>query len=92
MFIRWAQRTAALKYLVEQGEYVHDFFAILQHYGIPTYYIDFSTDPAVAGFFSADTTTPPADGHSVIYCLNTEKLKDTWNNSALRTERPFEGG
>jgi FRG domain len=46
----------------------------IQHDGIPTNCIDFTTDPAVAGFFAADTKAPPTEGMSCIYCLDTKNL------------------
>jgi hypothetical protein len=77
MFRRWLTYAPELRYLLNE-EPPHDFFAVLQHYGIPTHYIDFSTDPGVAGFFAADTARPPSGGESCIYCLNTEELKEVW--------------
>jgi hypothetical protein len=78
MFLQWAPKISELQYLLE-AEHVHDVMAILQHYGIPTHYIDFTTDPAVAGFFAANTKKPPSEGQSCIYCLSTNNLKETWN-------------
>jgi FRG domain len=78
MFFDWVGQIPELRFLQEPG-YVHDIFAIMQHYGIPTHYIDFTTDPAVAGFFAADTSNPPTEGKSCIYCLNTEDLISDWN-------------
>src|SRR6516225_2128468 len=43
MFSNWAKNIRELQYLLEP-EHIHDFCAILQHYGIPTHYIDFTTD------------------------------------------------
>jgi len=34
------------------------FVPIAQHYGIPNHYIDFTTDPGVAGFFARTSATP----------------------------------
>jgi hypothetical protein len=86
MFAQWAQCMAELQYLM-QPEAVHDFFAILQHYGVPTYYIDFTTDPGVAGFFAADTKSPPRERRSCIYCLNTKNLVETWNDAKKLEKR-----
>ena len=57
MFFQWIGGIPELRYLREP-EHVNDCFAIMQHYGIPTHYIDFTTEPSVAGFFAADTTNP----------------------------------
>src|SRR6185436_19666248 len=48
----WLRSTAGLTNLAEDA---HAFMAIAQHYGIATHYLDFTTDPAVAGFFACDT-------------------------------------
>ena len=78
MFLKWASEILELQYLREPG-HIHDYFAILQHYGIPTRYIDFTTDPGVAGFFAADTKNPPSEGQSCIYCINTDNLMELWS-------------
>ena len=75
LFRKWLEENADLRHLVESGN-EHGFFAVAQHYGIPTNHIDFTTDPAVAGFFASDTKTPPEDGVSCIYCLDTRSLRD----------------
>src|SRR5438874_12453667 len=41
MFSYWVGKIPELQYL-RAPEYVNDFYAILQHYGIPTNYIDFT--------------------------------------------------
>src|ERR1044072_6189909 len=74
LFRAWLQDNAALSYLVHD-EHIDEFFAVAQHYGIPTNYIDFTTEPAVAGFFAADTQAPPTDWVSCIYSLNTGELR-----------------
>ncbi len=78
LFCNWVNSIPELQYLM-QPKHVHDLFAIMQHYGIPTHYIDFTTDPAVAGFFAADTATPPTAANACIYCLNTEDLMSLWD-------------
>lgn len=92
MFFEWMRKVPELQYLIEP-ERTHCLFAIIQHYGIATHYIDFTTDPAVAGFFAADTTTPPSDGQSCIYCLNTDDLMELWDvlrNLDFRKEASIE--
>ena len=49
LFFDWVGEIPELRYL-QNSEHDHDFFAIMQHYGIPTNYIDFTTNPGVAGF------------------------------------------
>lgn len=77
MFYKWVGTIPELRYL-QEVEHVHDFYAVMQHYGIPTHYIDFTSEPGVAGFFAADTVQP-STGKSCIYCLNTEDLIDVWD-------------
>jgi len=62
-FVRWAEKIPSLKYLLDE-EHTDAFFAVLQHYGVPTHYVDFSTDPNVAGFFAAHnpSATPGQQG------------------------------
>ncbi|WP_152900854.1 FRG domain-containing protein, partial [Pseudomonas aeruginosa] len=75
-FLGWTQAHPALKYLAAP-EHVDALLAVLQHYGFPTTYIDFTTEPAVAGFFASDTKVQPeGPGNSVIYCLNTDDLTE----------------
>ena len=82
MFLRWLTHCPELSRWADLSQKcnVHAVEAIMQHYGIPTHYIDFSTEPAVAGFFAADTQTLEYGTMSCIYCLNTEDLK-SWCSS-----------
>jgi hypothetical protein len=73
LFSRWLRANPNLSHLLDDDR-MHEFFAVAQHYGIPTHHIDFSKNPAVAGFFACDTAVPPADGDSCIYCLDTADL------------------
>jgi hypothetical protein len=75
-FLQWLQNTPGL---VKISKDPHVAFAIAQHYGIPTNYLDFTTDPAVAGFFAADTSAPIAGMESCIFCLNSADLLWFWN-------------
>jgi len=75
-FLDWARLVPELAYL-EDVSNEHSLFAIRQHYGYPTTYIDFTTDPSVAGFFASDTSQQPEEGTvSAIFCLDTNDLVD----------------
>jgi len=50
-FCDWLGSVPELRYLLNE-EQVHAFFAVLQHYGMPTHYVDFTVKPKVAGFFA----------------------------------------
>ena len=76
MFCYWLSNTPQLCHLLDQENW-HELFAVLQHYGIPTHYIDFTTDPGVAAFFAGDAKHAPAgDCESVIFCLNKYDLSE----------------
>lgn len=78
MFYKWLADHETLRYLQDAAS-VHNFFAILQHYGVPTRYIDFTTEPGVAGFFATDTTAAPDEHPACIYCLDTRELMEVWD-------------
>jgi hypothetical protein len=46
------------------------FWAVAQHYGIPTNYIDFTSDPKVAAFFATNSRSNSIGEQAVIICLN----------------------
>lgn len=77
LFINWIREKRELNYLLEENNQ-HQLEAILQHYGFPTNYIDFTTEPSVAGFFACDTLTPSIEVNSCIYCLDVDDLISLW--------------
>ncbi|MFN8242929.1 MAG: FRG domain-containing protein [Ferruginibacter sp.] len=72
-FMDWIAKIPELAYLLKE-ENTDQREAIMQHYGIPTDYIDFTTDPGVAGFFAADCAEPPVTGNACIYCVDSAEL------------------
>ena len=48
------------------------FFAVAQHYGLPTNYIDFSTDYKVAAYFATHSKQNQVGEECVIVCLNAD--------------------
>ena len=84
MFLGWLSQTPQLQSLLAN---VDSAGIVAQHYGIPTNYIDFSTEPGVAGFFAADSPVAYKDGEpGCIYCVNTDELMDVWET--MREFRP----
>jgi hypothetical protein len=84
MFLRWMKETPELKHLLDDPNAA---VAVAQHHGIPTNYIDFTTEPGVAGFFAADAPEIPKDEKSAcIFCLNTDDLLRIWE--LMRPFRP----
>lgn len=51
--------------------------AVAQHYGLPTTFVDFTTEPTIAGFF-ASHGRPSAVRPSCIMCLDTVDLAEFW--------------
>jgi hypothetical protein len=84
-FEHWVKRTPGLESLAGHSDAV---IAVAQHYGIPTNFIDFTTDPAVAGFFASER--PPSDPlrESCIMCLNTQDLQRFWRSMSSRYPTP----
>ena len=74
-FYDWVKTTKGLEYI---GENIDATMAVAQHYGLPTNYVDFSTEPKVAGFFASDYDKPLDDKLSCIICLNTGNLERFW--------------
>jgi hypothetical protein len=72
-FYSWLRHVGQISYL-HDARYWDHVQAILQHYSVGTHLVDFSTDPAVAGFFSADGYKPDPGGDCCIYCLNSSEF------------------
>jgi hypothetical protein len=77
-FVGWAQDVAGMaRYLAD----LDSMWAIAQHYGLQTLFIDFSDDPRVAAFFASDTQAAPAvDQRACIVCLNSQEFQEFWND------------
>ncbi|MBM3526287.1 MAG: FRG domain-containing protein, partial [Alphaproteobacteria bacterium] len=85
-FQAWLAETPGFERIGDDHDAV---FAIAQHHGLPTHYLDFTTDPAVAGFFAADTDNPEPGAESCIFCLNSNDLISLWGSiRKVRTELP----
>ena len=56
-FLSWVQRTRGLESLWDDADAA---VAVAQHYGILTNFIDFTTEPGVAGYFASEGA-PHAD-------------------------------
>jgi hypothetical protein len=46
------------------------FWAVAQHHGLPTNYIDFTSNPAIAAFFATNSKSNISGKDSVIVCLD----------------------
>jgi hypothetical protein len=51
-------------------------WAVAQHFGLPTHYIDLTRSPRVAAFFASDSSDPPElRKEAVIFCHNSQALR-----------------
>lgn len=71
----WAQTTPGLEELAARPD---ELLAVAQHHGIPTPFVDFTTEPEVAGYFATDGWTPGEGETGVILCVDTKDLLDLW--------------
>lgn len=66
------------------SENIDWFYAVAQHYGLPTSYIDFSTDPDVAAFFATNDSMKNASGEeAAIICLNESDFNETMEMASI---------
>lgn len=79
-FYEWVKATPALEPIADENS----FFAVAQHYGIPTNYIDFTTDPGIAAFFATQGQIPEGGKYGCIYCLNTKDIVRFWKTVVPR--------
>jgi len=84
-FIGWMKNTPGLEAIATLTD---EPLAIAQHYGIPTNFVDFTTDPLVAAFFAAHGDRPNDCTHGTIICLNTDDLQRFWQPMPARFPRP----
>ena len=91
-FQDWATNLPELSGLADGDEEAvpDSVFAIAQHYGIPTPFLDFTADPAIAGFFAAQSGRVAAEQKfGCIICLNSADLREFWTGlSAAKPEWP----
>jgi FRG domain len=73
-FVGWVKVTPGLEVFADD---IDKTFAVAQHYGLPSPFIDFTTEPQVAGFF-ASYGNPHEQRESCILCLNTSDLSEFW--------------
>lgn len=76
IFFGWVQGHPELAALADRKDprAVDQKLAVAQHYGLPTNFCDFTTDPSVAGFFASTDPADEPQGSSVIVCCRTRDL------------------
>src|SRR5882724_10849961 len=75
-FEHWIKSTLGLESVAVSSDMI---IAVAQHYGLPTNFVDFTTEPSIAGFF-ASHGTPSSTRSSCIICLNTQDLAEFWED------------
>jgi hypothetical protein len=82
----WIKNTPGLERLAAETDAA---IAVAQHYGLPTSFVDFTTEPEIAGFFAAEAAGPgTAAEMGCILCLDIEDLKNMWRMVAKRYPAP----
>jgi FRG domain len=70
-FLHWAHTAPRMNLLATSDD---EIFAIGQHYGIPTLFVDFSKSIDVAGYFASIADQSSTDGTSVIFCGSSKAI------------------
>jgi len=71
-FCAWIATVPELRHLLAE-QHVHALFAILQHYGVPTHYVDFTINPRVAGFFAGAGTEASPGQQGCIMAIDPDR-------------------
>jgi hypothetical protein len=69
----WARITPGLEPLYEDTRLL---WAVAQHYGLPTNYLDFTIEPRVAAFFATHGNEATKDHDCCLFCFNSEHFRD----------------
>ena len=79
-FHSWIKKTPRLENLAANTD---KGFAVAQHYGLPTNFVDFTTQPEIAGFFASEYAGPAtAKDLACIICLDVQDFKEFWQRIA----------
>ena len=82
----WVNDTPGLESLAKKTD---NMIAVAQHYGLSTNFIDFTTDPKIAGYFASNPSKIKYQMTSCIVCLNKKDLNEFWS-SMSDTYEPIE--
>jgi len=83
-FNNWVKKTEGLQSLATHAD---SQIAVAQHYGLPTNFIDFTTNPDIAGFFAAEGEAQE-EKPSCIMCLDTNDLSVFWQKMPAKYPPP----
>jgi hypothetical protein len=77
-FEGWVGMTPGFEKLASD---VDQLLAVAQHYGIPTTFVDFTTEPRIAGYFASEKVSPDTSSDlACIVCLDVDDLLDFWKS------------
>lgn len=82
-FSRWAENVPQMAAYHGSREAIT---AIAQHYGIPTLFLDLTTDPKIAELFARGVSDNKVPGNAVIYCFNSYKIKSLTSFSLMKID------
>ena len=71
-FEYWIKNEVEVPYITSNYDHI---LGVGQHYGLKTNFLDFTTDPKIAGFFATECKNKDTS-ESVIICLNTSELEE----------------
>jgi len=80
----WAHLTPGMEELSAAPDAL---LAVAQHYGVPTPFLDFTTEPRIAGFFATEGWSQDCV-ESVIICLDIEEARRRWQDVARERNLP----
>jgi hypothetical protein len=82
----WFKHTPGLENLAANTDAA---IAVAQHYGLPTNFVDFTTQPEIAGFFASEKASFETAGDlACIICLDVQDFKEFWQPLAGRYPPP----
>jgi FRG domain len=82
----WVKHTPGLESLAANTDAA---IAVAQHYGLPTNFVDFTTQPDIAGFFASEkANSETAADLACIICLDVEDFKEFWQLLPQRYSPP----
>jgi hypothetical protein len=70
-YAAWIKHTPGLE---ELASHTDSALAVAQHYGLPTNFVDFTTEPSIAGFFATHGLEASEEELACILCLDTKDL------------------
>jgi hypothetical protein len=81
----WLEVTPGVEALVADED---SALAVAQHYGMPTTFVDFTTEPRVAAYFASQSAPEEPGGMHSILCLQTSDLQEFWKALPVRNAAP----